>query len=303
LFRIIYNIHPCPLYAILRANALRRLARSISAGVSDATSAAFTTSDISGPRQERVGTFVVLQDAVLLQEANRVGQPLGELEELVTEEVSLGEPNVVDDGLDASLSGLSELNLDGSIASDGVDGKAVSFEEDGDVVRTSRGNAEAVDISQSSSEAVVTNEEVREEHILVKDLNHFVSVASSVGLGKSKHGALNATTIADEDITVVDDAFRQLVAPSEGFGVGSDECESASENDKEKSLVHGLLLCVFLIEIKTSELIRYLYFRFPLHKIYSRAKTGDDDKLYQICLFWTNVLKNRINIGTFHAFD
>jgi hypothetical protein len=218
----------------LRTNALRGLARSIRAGVSNATSAAFTTGDVSGPGQERVGTFVVVQDTVLLEEANRVGQPFSELGELIAEEVSLGEPNVVDDGLDASLSGLSELDLDGGIAGNSVDGKAVSFEEDGDVVRTSRGDAEAVDISQSSSEAVVTNEEVREEHILVKDLNHFVSVASSVGFGKSKHGALNATTIANEDRTVVDDALRQLVAPSEGFSLGSDECNSsASENDKK----------------------------------------------------------------------
>jgi hypothetical protein len=76
-------------------------------------------------------------------------------------------------------------------------------------------------------------------------LNHFVSVASSVGLGKSEHGALNATTIANEDITVVDDTLRQLVAPSEGFSLGSDERNSsASENYKKKSLVHGLCCCL-----------------------------------------------------------
>ena len=114
----------------LRANALRGLARSIRAGVSNATSAAFATGDVSGPGQERVGTFVVVQNTVLLEEANRVGQPFSELGELIAEEVSLGEPNVVDDGLDTSLSCLSELDLDTSIAGSSVDGKAVGFNED-----------------------------------------------------------------------------------------------------------------------------------------------------------------------------
>jgi hypothetical protein len=227
----------------LRTNALRRLARSVSAGVSNATSAAGTTSDISGPGQQRINRFVVVQDALLLQEANRVGQPFSELEELVTEEVSLGEPNVVDDGADTSLSSLSELDLDTSIAGNRVDSKAVSLEEDRDVVGTSRGDAVAVNVGQSSSETVVASKEVREKHILVKDLNHLVSVASSVSFGKSKHGTLNASTIANEERSVVDDALGQLVASSEGFGVSSDECESASENDKKKSLVHGVCCC------------------------------------------------------------
>jgi hypothetical protein len=215
----------------LRTNTLRRLARGIRASVSNTTSAAFTTSDISGPRQQGINRFVVVQDAVLLQEANRVGQPFSEFGELITEEVSLGEPNVVDDRLDASLSGLSELDLDGSIAGDGVDSKAVSFEEDGDVVRTSRGNAEAVDIGQSSSQAIVTNEEVREEDVLVKDVNEVISVASSVGFGELEDSTLNAPAITNEERAVVDDTIRQFI-PVLGESLSSNESNAAQKSNK-----------------------------------------------------------------------
>ncbi len=159
---------------------MRRLARSVRAGVSNTTSATRAARDISGPGQERISTLVVVQNTLLLQEANRVGQPFSELGELSAIEVGLAEPDIVDDRLDASLSSLSELDLDGTVAGSSVDGKAVSFNEDGDVVGASSGHAVAINVGQSSSETVVASKEVREEHILVEDFNHFVSVASSV---------------------------------------------------------------------------------------------------------------------------
>lgn len=180
LHSVIYIRSSLNRFTLLRANALRRLARRVRAGVSNTTSATRAARNVSGPGQERISTLVVVQNALLLQEANRVGQPFSELGELSTIEVGLAEPDIVDDRLNTSLGGLSELDLDGTVAGSSVNSKAVSFNEDGDVVGASSGHAEAVDVSQSSSEAVVANEEVREEHILVEDFNHLVSVASSV---------------------------------------------------------------------------------------------------------------------------
>jgi hypothetical protein len=223
---------------------LSRLARSISAGVSDATSAAFTTSDVSGPRQQRINGLVVVQDAVLLQEADRVRQPFSEFGELIAEEVGLGEPNVVDDGLDASLGDLSVLDLDGSISGHRINGEAVTLEEDRDVGRASRGNASGVNVGQRSSETVVDSGGVSKDNIIVENIDHFVSVASAPGFGELEDSTLNSALVSNEDRTVVDDTLRQLVAPAEGFSLGSDERNSsASENDKKKSLVHLCCCC------------------------------------------------------------
>ena len=209
---------------------MRRLARSISAGVSNATSAAFTTSDVSGPGQERIDRFVVVQDAILLQEANGVRQPFSELGELVTKEVSLGKPNIVDNRLDTSLGNLSELDLDGSIASHRVNSEGVTFKEDGNVGRAASRSAVAVDISQSSSETLVTSEEVREKNVVIEDLDKVVSVASSVSFGKLEDSALNSSLVSDEDGTIVVNALGQLVEPSESFSLGGGDSQNASEN-------------------------------------------------------------------------
>lgn len=173
-----------------------------------------------------------------MQEANRVGQPFSELGELSTIEVGLAEPDIVDDRLDASLSGLSELNLDGTVAGSSVDGKAVGFNEDGDVVGASRGHAEGIDVGQSSSQSVISNEKVGEKDVVVKDFDEVVSVASSVGFSKLEDGTLNSALVSDEERTVVDYALRQAVPISKGFGFSGGESQNASENSKNKKLVH-----------------------------------------------------------------
>jgi hypothetical protein len=164
---------------------------------------------------------------------------------LVTPEVSLAEPNVVDYRSDTTLRSLSELNFHANITSGWIDRKAIRFDENRDVVRAGSREAVAIDVGESSSEALVPSKEVREEHIFVENFNHFVAIARSVRLGEGKYGTLNSTTIAAEDWAVVDHASWKLVSPCLNFrDNNANECNQCEKDE----LVHCVVLLLGLRE-------------------------------------------------------